>query len=247
MDSGSVNDRLVSPNILWICSPFKLQNIMAPRAEPSQLKRGRVCIILSKALNLVTKENIQPSTGEGDQETKKPRRSERLESQSRTTPLNTKSYLPSPLTHLESTATEEYEGSTVTPPESRSDHVRPQTPISTPPIKLLSSPPSDTQPFSQFISLPQTLSYDVEDEEAEGVWGYLIPLDRKFGDTLVFRKRAACAAPCPRSGVGSGAANPSKEGGDLVHDEEKYEENHQRALGYSSEGYLIGRHPECGA
>lgn len=151
------------------------------------------------------------------------------------------------MTHLESTATEEYEGSTITPPERRSDHVRPQTPISTPPAKLLSSPPSDTQPFSQFTSLPQALSYDVEDEEAEGVWGYLLPLDNKFGDTLVLRKRTACAAPSPRSGIGGGAAASWKEGSDLVQDEEQYEETHQRALGYPSGGYLIGRHPECGA
>ena len=203
--------------------------------------------MLYRTLDLVTKAIIQPSTGEGDQETKKPRRSERLQTQSHTTPLNNKSHLPSPLTHLESTATEEYEGATITPPESRSDRVRPKTPISTPPVKLLSSPPSDTQPFSQFISLPQTLSYDVEDEEAEGVWGYLIPLDNKFGDTLVLRKRTACATPCSRSGLGGGAAARWKEGSDLVHEEEQYEENHQRSLGYSSEGYLIGRHPECGA
>lgn len=202
---------------------------------------------ISYNLDLVTKPIFQPSTGEGDQEPKKPRRSDHLHSPSHTTPLNNKSHLPSPLTHLESTATEEYEGSTITPPESRTDHARPQTPISTPPVNILSSPPSDTQPFSQFISLPQTLSYDVEDEKAEGVWGYLIPLDNKFGDTLVLRKRTACAAPCPRSGVGGGVAKPWEEGHDLVHDEEQYEDNHQRTMGYPSEGYLIGRHPECGA
>ncbi|KAI9880650.1 MAG: hypothetical protein M1830_001654 [Pleopsidium flavum] len=199
---------------------------MAPRAEKSQLKRGR------------------PSAGEGDQETKKPRRSERIQSQSQPTPLDNKSHLPSPLTHLESTTTDEYRGSTITPPEGRPSQIRHRTPISTPQLQGLSSPPSDTQPFSQFISLPQALPYDVEDEEAEGVWGYLIPLDIKFGDTLVLKKRTACAAPTPSSGFGGGASAQWKEGNDFVQDEEEYEEN-KRALGFPAGGYLIGRHPEC--
>jgi len=188
---------------------------------------------------------FQPSAGEGDQETKKPRRSERIQTQSHTTPLNNKSHLPSPLTHLESTTTEEYRGATITPPEGRPSQIRHRTPTSTPQLQGLSSPPSDTQPFSQFIPLPQALSYDVEDEEAEGVWGYLIPLDSKFGDTLVLKKRTACAAPTPCSGFEGGAAAQWKEGNDFVQDEEEDEEN-KRALGFPAGGYLIGRHRECG-
>ncbi len=220
---------------------------MAPRAEKSQLKRGRVRAHANyKGCILLTEPFVQPSAGEGDQEIKKPRRSDRIHSQSQTTPLDKKSHLPSPLTYLDSTATEEYRGPTITPPETRHSQIRPQTPISTPPVQVLSSPPSDTQPFSQFISLPQALSYDVEDEEAEGVWGYLIPLDNKFGDTLVLRKRTACAAPNPHSGFGGGSAAQWKKGDDLVRDEQLYEENHQRVMGFPSGGYLIGRHPECG-
>lgn len=187
--------------------------------------------------------------GEGNQETKKPRRSERIQSQSHTTPLDNKSHLPSPLTHLDSTptdaTTDEYRGSTITPPEGRPSQIRHRTPISTPKLQGFSSPPSDTQPFSQFISLPQTLSYDVEDEEAEGVWGYLMPLDSKFGDTLVLKKRSACAAPTALSHLDGESAAQSREGHDLVQDEEEYEYN-KRVSGYPSGGYLIGRHPECG-
>ncbi|MCJ1288921.1 hypothetical protein MMC34_000452 [Xylographa carneopallida] len=203
---------------------------MAPRAEKSQLKRGRA------------------SAGERDVETKKPRRSQRISSQPNTTPLNNNNtQLPSPLTHKESTMTEPYREGTVTPPESHQNHARQHTPLSSPqPSQGLSSPPQDTQAFSQFSYPPQSWSEDVEDEEAEGVWGYLIPLDRKFGDILVLRKRTACPAPMPNSSFGRGSDQRAK--GNLAHsyieEEEKYEEN-KRNLGFPAGGYLVGRHPEC--
>ncbi|MCJ1317476.1 hypothetical protein MMC15_002801 [Xylographa vitiligo] len=199
---------------------------MAPRAEKSQLKRGRA------------------SAGERDVEVKKPRRSQRISSQPNTTPLNNNNtQLPSPLTHKESTMTEPYREGTVTPPEG---HVQHHTPVSSPQLQGLSSPPQDTQAFSQFNYPPQSWSENVEDEEAEGVWGYLIPLDRKFGDILVLRKRTACPAPMPNSSFGRGSDQRAK--GNLaysyIEEEEKYEEN-KRTLGFPAGGYLIGRHPEC--
>ncbi|MCJ1389773.1 hypothetical protein MMC18_002630 [Xylographa bjoerkii] len=202
---------------------------MAPRAEKSQLKRGRA------------------SAGERDDETKKPRRSQRITSQSNTTPLNNNNaQLPSPLTHKESTMTETYREGTVTPPEGRQKHTQHHTPVSSPQLQGLSSPPQDTQAFSQFVYPPQSWSEDVEDEEAEGVWGYLIPLDRKFGDILVLRKRTACPAPMPNSSFGRGS--DARANGNLSHsyieEEEKYEEN-KRNLGFPAGGYLVGRHPEC--
>ena len=65
------------------------------------------------------------------------------------------------------------------------------------------------------------------DEEAEGVWGYLIPLDASAGDTLVLRKRTACPAPEPSEDFGSGAkSRESKPTGKKTYQiqEEMYEE-----------------------
>ena len=181
---------------------------------------------------------------------KKPRRSQRISSKSQTTPLiNDNAQLPSPMTHQESTMTEEYREGTISPPEGRSSQIRPRTPASSsPPPQGLSSPPADTQVLSQFVFPMQGLSYDVEDEEAEGVWGYLLPLDRKLGDTLVLRRRTACPAPTPGDDFGKGTArrgcglSASRSYGE---EEEQYEEN-KRTKGFPAGGYLVGRHPECG-
>ena len=196
---------------------------------------------------------IQNSTGE-KHDTKKPRRSERLSSQTQTTPLKNKmkSYLPSPLTHQESTKSEYSKELTASPPEGRPSQIRHRTPPTTlspaPCTQALSSPPSDTQAFSQFIIPPEAHSHEVEDEEAEGVWGYLVPVDPVFGDTLVCRARAACPAPYPTTHFGKGAKDrglAQTEKGNYV-DEEKQYETEKRVLGFPSGGYLIGRHPECG-
>ncbi|MCJ1241436.1 hypothetical protein MMC14_009441 [Varicellaria rhodocarpa] len=205
---------------------------MAPRTEKSQLKRSRI------------------SVGEGEQDVKKPRRSQRITSKSATTPLiNDNAQLPSPMTHQESTITEGYREGTITPPEGRPSQIHPRTPISSPPPPQgLSSPPADTQVLSQFVFPMQGLSYDVEDEEAEGVWGYLLPLGRKLGDTLVLRRRTACPAPTPGVDFGKGTArrgcglSTSLSYGE---EEEQYEEN-KRTKGFPAGGYLVGRHPECG-
>lgn len=77
----------------------------------------------------------------------------------------------------------------------------------------------------------------MEDEAAEGVWGYLIPLDDKVGKTLVLRKRDSCQGPkngAPKTRSGKGAQKQSK------NSESRCEQN------YPPGGYLIGRHPECG-
>ncbi|KAI9704391.1 MAG: hypothetical protein M1836_007254 [Candelina mexicana] len=200
---------------------------MAPRAEKSQLKRER------------------PSTGENDQDAKKPRRSERIQSQSHNTPLDNKSHLPSPLTRAESSTTEHYKEATVTPPEGRPSQIRHRTPISSPPPQGLYSPPSDTQPLSQFIYPSEALSDEVEDEEAEGVWGYLLPLDSKFGATLVLKRRTACPVPS-FNGFGRGTARVgagTSEGNKFEKEEEAFERSKEK--GIPAGGYLIGRHAEC--
>lgn len=190
----------------------------------------------------------QPSTGENDQDQKKPRRSQRISSQTQTTPLDKKSHLPSPLTHRESTPTEEYKEVTASPPEGRPSQIRHRTPpVSSPPHPGLSSPPNDTQAFSQFVYPPVALSREVKDEEAEGVWGYLVPIDRVFGETLVLKERISCPAPYPDGDFGKGTKKRGKGGCSVNYAKQEvdYEAN-KRALGFPSGGYLIGRHPECG-
>ena len=191
---------------------------------------------------------MKNSTGE-EQDAKKPRRSERISSQLQSTPLkeNGKSYLPSPLTHQASTATEEYKELTASPQPSQLRHRTP--PLSSPvhPSQGLSSPPGDTQALSQFLVPPKSIAYEVEDEEAEGVWGYLVPLDDVFGKTLVCRSRAACPAPYPSGDFGRGTTKRAKgqTRSNYVKEEIAYEKE-KRVLGFPSGGYLIGRHPECG-
>lgn len=192
------------------------------------------------------------STSE-DQDAKKPRRSQRLSSLTQTTPLKekNKSYLPSPLTHRESTATEEYKELTASPPEGRPSQIRHRTPPNSsqiPNTQGLSSPPSDTQVFSQFVIPRKSLSYEVEDEDAEGVWGYLVPIDEIFGETLVLRSRSACPAPYPTSDFGKGSKKRGKAetGVASFAKEERDYEAEKKIKGFPSGGYLIGRHPECG-
>lgn len=94
-------------------------------------------------------------------------------------------------------------------------------------------------------------SYEVEDEEAEGVWGYLVPVDSVGDDALVLRARAACPAPYPEGGFGKGTKERAKGGcarkpvRSYNQEEWDYERN-KRAFGFPAGGYLIGRHPECG-
>jgi serine/threonine-protein kinase CHEK2 len=141
-----------------------------------------------------------------------------------------------------------YKQATITPPEGRPSQIHHRSPASSPPAPGLPSPPSDTQVFSQFVYPPNALANEVEDEEAEGVWGYLIPLDNKFGDTLVLRKRTFCPAPEEPLEIIRKVGSKSKKGKwkeNLAKNEDDYERNKQRK-GFPASGYLIGRHPECG-
>ena len=186
---------------------------------------------------------LQQSLGEAAVESKKPRRSQRILSQSQDFDAEIKqAQLPSPLTHKDTTATEEFEDGTITPPSQRpSQFARPAN-VRSPLALGLSSPPSDTQPFSQFVYPPQALSYEVQDEEGEGVWGYLVPLDSKSGDTLVLRKRSACPAPLGKNGKITGRERVDRR--TYERQEEEYE--NRKVESVTAGGYLIGRHPECG-
>jgi serine/threonine-protein kinase Chk2 len=145
------------------------------------------------------------------------------------------------VTRKETTEDEESKIGTVSPPVEIQQRA---TPISSPPppsqMLGLSSPPSDTQPFSQFIP-PPPIAYEVEDEEAEGVWGYLVPVDG-FTDSLVFRDRTACPVPPAKLGKASGRQKVPKK--HWVKKEESYEVEKKNS-GVPAGGYLIGRHPEC--
>jgi serine/threonine-protein kinase Chk2 len=85
----------------------------------------------------------------------------------------------------------------------------------------------------------------VDDEVKEGVWGYLLPLDAKYGSSLVLRKRSACPVPGDMSDFGKDTRKrQTGNGKDFEKEEEAYENT--KLKGIASGGYLIGRHPECG-
>lgn len=213
---------------------------MAPRAEGSHLKRARA-----------------PGSPHGaEQESfKKPRRSERLSHRvddGHKTPVSTRQQLPSPVTHDASDVGDDTElrvvkEATATPPEGRPSQVTHREDNFSQ-AYAFSSPPQDTQAFSQMIVDPNApLSDEVEDEVKEGVWGYLFPMDTRHGGRcVVLRKRTACPDTPSVSEV---AASKAKRGGrrgpkTLIHEEESFEQN-KISSGLPSGGYLIGRHPEC--
>ena len=110
-----------------------------------------------------------------------------------------------------------------------------------------SSPPQDTQAFSQFVFPTAALSEEVKDEMEEGVWGYLLPLDQKYGKSLVLRKRNACPMPDGMQDFGKNSGDRQSKNGkgkNFMKEEDAYEQT--KFAGIASGGYLIGRHPECG-
>jgi hypothetical protein len=74
------------------------------------------------------------------------------------------------------------------------------------------------------------------------VWGYLVPLDGKSSqyDTLVLRERAACSKPM--GAVDDKIKVPEKQSQEQEGNFEK-----GKVKNRPSQGYLIGRHPECGS
>ena len=152
--------------------------------------------------------------------------------------------LLSPVTHTASNATEPMKQSTASPGQHADEEAqtRQPTPRSSPPAHGLSSPPQDTQPFSQFVYPPQGRFWEVEDEAKEGVWGYLLPVDERLGSPLVLKQRFACPNPSKRTGGADGQQRVRRD--EYEKREEEYEE--RKLEDAPSGGYLIGRHPECG-
>lgn len=151
------------------------------------------------------------------------------------------------MTHQESASSSDaYKEATATPPEGRPSQIPHRTPEGSPTRGSgFASPPGDTQAFSQFVHPKPSLSEDVDDEVKEGVWGYLLPLDAKYGNSLVLRKRSACPMPGDTGDFGKGTGKrQTGNGKDFKKQEEAYEDT--KLKGVASGGYLIGRHPECG-
>ncbi|SMQ52564.1 unnamed protein product [Zymoseptoria tritici ST99CH_1A5] len=205
---------------------------MAPAAEKSSLKRAR------------------GSTAD-DTENKKPRRSNRFSNvgDDKVEALKN-SQLPSPVTGKDSTnGTHDGKDKTASPETEKpeAEEARHPTPISSPPPSSLrnpglSSPPADTQPYSQFLP-PPPVSYEVENEEEEGVWGYLVPTEGA-SNALVLRKRAACPVTLNNGSNGQQNGNLRVGKKDYKKQEEKYEIA-KDLHGTPAGGYLVGRHPEC--
>lgn len=204
---------------------------------------------MSFALALTAQFLRQGSLPEGETDSKKPRRSERLTQSGPgkdKTPISHKQHLPSPVTHNTdgSDSIEQYKETTATP---RSEVA---TPRKTDEAygNALSSPPQDTQPLSQFIGDKHpSLLEDSVDEIKEGIWGYLVPLDPKYGDRpVVLKRRSACPKPDEVQMAASKEAEHKKHGdkASTLKEEEAYEDS--KIGGVSSGGYLIGRHAECG-
>lgn len=82
----------------------------------------------------------------------------------------------------------------------------------------------DTQTLTQSVYPPRGYGDEAEDEIAENIWGYLIPLDDKADSVLCLKKRDAS----------TGKSKSTQDKGKS--------EKRPRSLG----GYLVGRHPECG-
>ncbi|KAF2141800.1 uncharacterized protein K452DRAFT_287758 [Aplosporella prunicola CBS 121167] len=202
---------------------------MAPQPEKSQLKR---------ALH---------SAGEEVTESKKQRRADDQQTDQvhPSTPLKTtNAAFPSPLTHKDTTTTADNLskcGIPTPPSQGQLSTTSGGATASSPARNGITSPPEDTQPYSQFV-YPPGPSYEVEDEEGEGVWGYLVPVDNIFGDSLVLRKRSACPIPGPTA-LPSGKQSVPRKG--LKNQEEEYEKKKQQGDAVPAGGYLIGRHPEC--
>ncbi|KAI1369300.1 SMAD/FHA protein kinase [Xylaria arbuscula] len=185
---------------------------------------------------------------------KKPRRSERISqkpdadgaTERLKTPIVT-NQLPSPVTHQATGSDRDgYKEPTAEPPEGRPSQVTHRTPEdSGSQSQGFSSPPQDTQAFptSQYVDANGGLSDEVQDEVKEGVWGYLFPLDVKYGgQCIVLKKRSTCPHPNNVADAVHAKKN-AKNGKNALEQEESWDKS--RTKGVPSGGYLIGRHPEC--
>lgn len=142
------------------------------------------------------------------------------------------------MTHHDSTATDIQKAVTITPEGRRIASPEESS------LPVFSSPPGDTQALSQFVYPPRAFADDVEDEAAEGVWGYLIPLDDRAGHALVLKKRNSCDSGSCGQTDREATSSPSRSAKKQSKTYKKPEV--AKSPAYPPSGYLIGRHPECG-
>ncbi|KAK4128737.1 Pkinase-domain-containing protein [Parathielavia appendiculata] len=205
---------------------------MAPRAEGSH-KRSR------------------PVSGspadEQESFNKKVRRSERLSQRADhgglKTPVQHKHHLPSPVTHLASESTTDFDKeTTATPPQERpSQEARRRGDDNYSQGLAFSSPPQDTQAFSQQDIDPNAPLVEGVDELKEGVWGYLLPLDTRFVRApVVLKNKGTCSGPAAslETSQAAGARSSGRRG-------QRASDKEQKGCSAASGGYVIGRHPEC--
>ncbi|OAA73983.1 Serine/threonine-protein kinase domain protein [Cordyceps fumosorosea ARSEF 2679] len=238
---------------------------MSPSGEKSSLKRARVSLcaraarlfflgfLVHHADNVLVAKGTVPDE---PAESKKPRRSDRISAEDRDapngaakdkTPVSRDNHLPSPLTTDATYGSSDAKELTPTPAGAKTvDETTPRkTEDDYAQLQALSSPPQDTQPVSQLLDKHLEFDVDAQDSTEEGVWGFLVPLDAKYGDKpKVLKKRCACP---PNDSIKS-ATNAEKkdnvrETPPAIHEEEAYERT--QIGGIASRGYLIGRHPEC--
>lgn len=243
---------------------------MPPNGDKSHLKRPRVSLcaraaqllflgfLVRNADNLLAAKGSLPDESA---ESKKPRRSDRLSVAENhdahhdgskhgkaKTPVSRDNHLPTPLTNDATYGSTDLKETTPTPSGVKT--VEETTPRITDDgysqLHALSSPPQDTQPISQLVDRHLEFAEDAEDEPEEGVWGFLVPLDSKYGDKpMVLKKRCACP---PNDSIQTAADSEKppnvRDTPPAIHEEEAYERT--QINGIASRGYLIGRHPECG-
>ena len=191
---------------------------------------------------------LQGSPVDEQESFKKVRRSERLSSQRvehdvLKTPVQHNHHLPSPVTHLAGENTPEFDKeTTATPPQDRpSQAARRRGEDNHSQGLAFSSPPQDTQAFSQQDIDPNAPLVEGVDELKEGVWGYLLPLDTRFVRApVVLKKRVVCHPPASSAESATTAKNGAK-GNRRVSGKAQGQKDNAAAG-----GYVIGRHPECG-
>ncbi|KAH0552977.1 hypothetical protein GP486_006827, partial [Trichoglossum hirsutum] len=183
---------------------------------------------------------IKPSPGGVDQESKKAKHGKKSQAGA-ADPASGTAQKSSPTTYNDSMTTEYINEGTATPDGGRGPTGHP---IQSPPRpESATSPPSDTQQASQFVYPPPSISNEVEDEEAEGVWGYLTPIaSSQYEPSVVLKKRDACAVVLPKA-TSRQTRSAAKGKGKVAANGKQNQPGKQK--GSPSNGYIIGRHPEC--
>ncbi|KAK6340710.1 hypothetical protein TWF696_009034 [Orbilia brochopaga] len=172
----------------------------------------------------------QEHSSDDPHESKKPRRSGRLQAK------HDASSLPGPRPSTPPTPTVDADGALLRTPRQETFSTR--TTATGSPAQLPSSAPSSPQQTFEATQLATQVASQVLQPvpDSSDIWGYLIPLDMDksygLGDVLTLRKRSSCDDAPPaegKRGRGRGASAGCGDG---------------KSKGAPG-GYLVGRHAEC--